>query len=128
MFNLIECVEKGTFAAVALRIWSGKHANVKLINNQVVESWRTKALAPPLVSCRVADHAIAGGKAESTRKVGWCGKLPGVGIALEAFRAFTDNVKLIAIAVLPAIEKARPAPVLSVSSRNKFVPPNMPLT
>jgi len=44
MLDLIERVKKSAFAIAALRIWAGENADVELIDDQVIERWRTKAL------------------------------------------------------------------------------------
>ena len=70
MFDLIERVEKSAFASAAFRIRTGENADVELIDDQVAESWGTKAFGAPSVFARVTDYAIAGWEAESTGKIG----------------------------------------------------------
>src|SRR6516164_4122331 len=70
-----------------------------------------KPFAAPSVFSRITDHAIAGWEAKSAGKIGGRRKLTGVRIALEAVRAFADNVKLVTVPFSHTVEKASPAAV-----------------
>ena len=91
---------------VALVVAGIEHADVKLVDDQIVERRWTKSLITPDIRTRIAHDAVA-----RIPRVAAHLELTRVGIAFEAFAALANYVESIKITVLDAGEVAGPVPI-----------------